>query len=73
MRGEGALSCFYKFGITVPCLMDHDMTDIHTDFLLLQLIQSTSLFVEYFINVNNVHADSRSSLNTYIINTWFHN
>ena len=39
--GGGALSCFYKFGLTVPCLMDHDMTDIHTDFLLLQLIQST--------------------------------
>ena len=40
-RGGGdAISCFYRLDITVPCLMDHDMTDIHTDFLLLQLIQS---------------------------------
>ena len=39
--GGGVLSCFYKFGITVPRLMDNDMTDIHTDFLLRQLIQST--------------------------------
>ena len=61
--GGGAISCFYRFGITVPCLMDHDRTDFYTDFLLLQLKQSTYLFVEYLINVSNVHADSRSSLN----------
>ena len=39
--GGDAISCFHMFGITVPCLMDHDMTDIYTDFLLLQLIEST--------------------------------
>ena len=32
VRGGGdAISCFYGYGITVPCPMDHDRTDIHTD------------------------------------------